>query len=80
MSEELSKSLTTKQRFAEILMENNKVSAMRVMSFIALIVSVYFGYLVITGNGDNQAGATIVTGFLMGAFAPKAVQKFAEKK
>ena len=56
-----------------------KKSAMRAMSFIALIASIAFGALTVTGNGStNMEGVYITFGFLLAAFAPKALQKYAE--
>ncbi len=55
-------------------------SSMRVMCGVALIAAIGFGYLTLTGGDVNPSGVNIVFGFLIAAFAPKAVQKFAEKK
>jgi len=53
-------------------------SSMRLMCFISLLASVLFGILTIyTGNQD---GIIITFGFLVGCFAPKAVQKLAENE
>jgi len=58
--------------------DNGNKSSMRLMCFVALIASIIFGVLTIyTGNKD---GIIITFGFLIGCFAPKAVQKFAEQK
>ncbi|MEG4861423.1 hypothetical protein QUB75_29095 [Microcoleus sp. K1-B6] len=66
------------QELAEFFQENNgNYSAMRAMSFIALIAAIVFG--VITINSKNADGKYITTSFLVAAFAPKAVQKFAER-
>jgi hypothetical protein len=66
------------QELAEFLQEDNgQYSAMRAMSFIALIAAIVFG--VITINSNNADGKYITTSFLVAAFAPKAVQKFAER-
>ncbi|MCC3413124.1 MULTISPECIES: hypothetical protein [unclassified Microcoleus] len=63
--------------FAEFFQENNgQYSAMRAMSFIALIAAIVFGAIAITTN--NSAGKDITTAFLAAAFAPKAIQRFAE--
>mgnify|MGYP000037572987 FL=1 len=53
-------------------------SAMRAMSFIALFAAMLFGFMVISGDGSAEFGTYIVFGFLIAAFAPKALQKFAE--
>jgi hypothetical protein len=53
-------------------------SAMRAMSMIALLASVVFGALVLTAEASTTADVYVVFGFLISAFAPKALQKFAE--
>lgn len=54
-------------------------SSMRLMSIFALIASVVFGTMtILRESGDS--GIYITMAFLLGAFAPKALQKFAEKK
>jgi hypothetical protein len=65
-------------------------SSMRLMCFTALIAAVVFGLLSVlaaiglirTGTSAGMGGeaVTITFGFLVSAFAPKAVQKFAEQK
>ncbi|WPD24951.1 MAG: hypothetical protein SD837_10370 [Candidatus Electrothrix scaldis] len=58
---------------------NGKPSSMRLMCFIALLASIWFGYLAITlADGKNENGLYITTAFLLAAFAPKALQKFLE--
>ena len=65
------------KELAEFLQGNNgKYSLMRAMSFIALIASIVFGALTITSN--NPEGKEITMAFLVAAFAPKAIQRFAE--
>ncbi|WP_293349900.1 MULTISPECIES: hypothetical protein [unclassified Microcoleus] len=65
------------EEFAEFFQENNgQYSAMRAMSFIALIAAIVFGAIAITTN--SSAGKDITTAFLAAAFAPKAIQRFAE--
>ena len=62
----------------------NTNSSMRLMSFLALIAAVIFGVLTLHfnahGNSDGGNGLYITFGFLIAAFAPKALQKFAEQK
>lgn len=58
--------------------DNGNLSSMRLMCFIALISSILFGVLTI--YTQNQDGIIVTFGFLLGAFAPKALQKFAEQK
>ena len=63
--------------------DNGNKSSMRLMSFVALIAAIVFGALTILTNSDeanNTDGIYITFGFLIAAFAPKAVQKFAEEK
>jgi hypothetical protein len=50
---------------------------MRAMSFIALIAAIVFGAITITSNAPD--GKEITMAFLVAAFAPKAVQIFAER-
>ena len=63
-----------------------KSSSMRLMSFVALLAAIMFGLLTVLHAGDhgvssdNTDGIYITFGFLIAAFAPKAVQKFAEIK
>lgn len=56
-----------------------RTSAMRVMSMISLVAAIVFAGMVITGDDARQFGVYIVFGFLIAAFAPKALQKFAER-
>ena len=57
-------------------------SSMRLMSVISLFASIGFGSITIFNRveGTNQNGLFITFAFLLGAFAPKALQKFAESK
>jgi len=78
-SEELPQSTILKKGFLEE--EGGRKSAMRAMSFISIIASIVFGCITIYAPVSNQAnGLFITTLFLLGAFAPKALQKFAETK
>ena len=59
--------------------ELGKRSMMRLMSFIALIASVWFGWLTLMVTNENSdMGVYITTAFLLAAFAPKTLQKFIE--
>jgi hypothetical protein len=60
--------------------DNGNKSSMRLMSFTALIAAIIFGTLTVLGVGGGQEGIFITFGFLLAAFAPKALQKFAEAK
>ncbi|WP_133512961.1 hypothetical protein [Candidatus Thiosymbion oneisti] len=58
-----------------------KQSSMRLMSIIALVASIAFGSITMLSDEDSDKNDLyIVTVFLIAAFAPKAVQKFAEAK
>ncbi len=57
--------------------DNGKYSTMRAMSFIALIAAIVFGAM--TMISKDSEGKYITTAFLVAAFAPKAVQRFAER-
>ena len=62
--------------------DNGNKSSMRVMCFISLIAAIFFGILALlfADAAVVSSGVFITTAFLVGAFAPKALQKFAEKK
>lgn len=64
--------------------DNGSYSSMRLMSFLSLFGAVLFGVLTVFlnshGRNDGGNGLFITFGFLLGAFAPKAIQKFAEQK
>jgi len=60
--------------------DNGTYSSMRLMCFVSLLAAILFGFLTIQLKPENQNGIYITFGFLLGAFAPKAVQKFAEQK
>jgi hypothetical protein len=57
--------------------DNGKYSTMRAMSFIALIAAIVFGAMTMISK-DSEC-KYITTAFLVAAFAPKAVQRFAER-
>ncbi len=54
-------------------------SSMRLMSMLALIVAAFLAIIEIFGWGSSESKTELVLYFLVAAFAPKAVQKFAEK-
>jgi len=54
-------------------------SSMRLMCFVSLLAAVAFGALTLLNEAATD-GEMITLMFLTGAFAPKAVQKFAEKQ
>ena len=57
-------------------------SSMRAMSFVALLASIMFGTisLLLSEVDTQQTGIFLTFGFLLAAFAPKALQKFAETR
>lgn len=64
--------------------DNGARSSMRLMSVIALVAAILFEFLTLWlayhGKSDGGNGIILTFGFLMSAFAPKVVQKFAEQK
>jgi len=52
-------------------------SSIRLMSFISLFAAIGSGYITLTNA--PQDGVMITFAFLLGAFAPKALQKYVEK-
>lgn len=56
-------------------------SSMRLMSMIALIAAITFGLITLLHDKANDVNGLYLTAlFLIAAFAPKALQKFAEAK
>lgn len=56
-----------------------KPSTMRLMSFISLGAAIYFGVMTMSsGPGAVDVGKWITAMFLIGAFAPKSLQKYIE--
>lgn len=53
-------------------------SSMRLMSMLALIVAAVLACVEVFGWGSGSGKSELVLYFLVAAFAPKAVQKFAE--
>jgi hypothetical protein len=79
----LNQSIVVRQQAGFLEEDNGNKSSMRLMSMIALIASIVFGGITITSDlpkdtESKQAGMYITFGFLLAAFAPKALQKFAE--
>ncbi len=58
---------------------NGKPSSMRLMCFLALFASIWFGWMTLHSNVASQNGVYITMAFLLAAFAPKALQKFIEE-
>ncbi|MYC72289.1 MAG: hypothetical protein F4X17_16420 [Gemmatimonadetes bacterium] len=55
-------------------------SAMRLMSMLSLVCAIGLAIVEVMGWGDQQGKSELVLYFLAAAFAPKAVQKFAEQR
>ena len=55
-------------------------SAMRYMSMFAFVVATILAIIVCAGWKESGNNTELVLYFLVAAFAPKAVQKFAEKE
>ena len=55
-----------------------KTSSMRVMSFLALLIASGLSLVKYIGWGSGTQETEIIFYFLVAAFAPKAVQRFAE--
>ena len=60
--------------------DQGNVSSMRLMSLLALAVAAALAAVEAFGWGSGESKTELVLYFLVAAFAPKAVQKFAEKK
>ena len=59
--------------------DQGKRSMMRLMSFIALIASIWFAWMMLTdSNTTSNEGVYITTAFLLAVFVPKTIQKFIE--
>ena len=55
-------------------------SSMRLMSLLSLCIAALLAAVEVMGWGAGEGNTELVLYFLLGAFAPKAIQKFAEKK
>ena len=55
-------------------------SSMRLMSMLALLIAGGLACVEVFGWGSKSGSTELVLYFLVAAFAPKAVQKFAENK
>ncbi len=53
---------------------------MRLMSMTALLVATGLAFVEVFGWGSGDSKTELVLYFLVAAFAPKAVQKLAEKR
>jgi hypothetical protein len=60
--------------------DNGNKSSMRLMALIALIAAIIFGVLILLRGDPSGNGLYLTIGFLIAAFCPKAIQKFAEEQ
>lgn len=61
--------------------DNGNYSSMRMMSIVSLIMCIVVaGIILFKPDIDASTGLYIFTAFLIGAFCPKMIQKFAEVK
>lgn len=58
--------------------ESGKPSSMRLMSVLALVVAAALAFVEMFEWGSTESKSELVLYFLLAAFAPKAIQKFAE--
>ena len=60
---------------------HGNASSMRLMSAVALMTSIAFGFLSLLGTSQGRSQRTVHHDrVLIAAFAPKALQKFAEAR
>ena len=59
--------------------DSGQLSLMRLMSLIALGVAIWLSWYAVT-NGTEKQSFTIIATWVVGAFAPKAIQKLFEDK
>lgn len=72
--------LQTKKPVGLLTDDDGNRSSMRLMSFIALIASIGFGWIAIgCSSANSDVGIYITSVFVLAAFAPKALQKYIEK-
>lgn len=72
---------SSREKSVGFLDENNgNPSSMRLMSLIALISAIAFGGFTLLKPEVKDVGINLTFSFLVAAFAPKAVQKFAENR
>lgn len=61
--------------------DNGNSSMTRMMSLLCLIIAIIMGFILIVKEQDMKdpfVGIYVFTAFLVAAFAPKVIQKFAE--
>jgi hypothetical protein len=81
MTQNIKKNKTERIKVGFFQDHKGDLSSMRLMSFIALVAAIIFGVLTILIKDANSGNGIYITfGFLLAAFAPKALQKFAEIK
>ncbi len=70
-----------KQKVRYLEDDQGNPSSMRLMSATALVASIVFGLIAtLHSKACGENGLYITAAFLIAAFAPKALQKFAEVK
>ena len=55
-------------------------SSMRLMSFVSLLTSIAISIISVLNNQLDSNVLILISSFIIGAFAPKSIQKFAENK
>jgi hypothetical protein len=60
--------------------EEGVKSSMRLMSFISLLTAIVISIISVINNQLDSNILILISSFIVGAFAPKSVQKFAENK
>ena len=74
-------SSTNKPEHGYLTNDSGQPSSMRLMSMVALLAAIALGFLTLKGHAaEAQTGLYLTSLFLIAAFAPKALQKFAEAK
>lgn len=61
--------------------DNGNHSMLRMMSLVCLIIAIVIGFILIAKSPEMKdpfVGIYVFTAFLIAAFAPKVIQKFAE--
>ena len=73
--------MSNKAGYGYLSDDHGHPSSMRLMSMVALIASITFGFITLLHDKANDENGLYLTAlFLVAAFAPKALQKFAEAK
>ena len=59
--------------------DNGNLSSIRLMSMLSLFMSAILSLIIVITDNNSDNALLITFGFLLGAFVPKTVQKFAEE-